>query len=206
MPHMVSKEMKDKRNGSSWMPHVINLASAAENLYPCKDFDKINDLFDTSLKENDYMGSLKSDMYSPIAAYSLSKSYNILFTRELSKRYGNKLIAVSLHPGAITSTELGRHMDFRAILDFLKNFFALGAFAVITSSLDEMKNMQQGAATTIRCVSMSDDEIVNGGYYVNCRLGDSRLKGIVSKDKKRELQSKLWKLSESLIQSKGFAI
>ena len=196
MPSLLSKS----KNGS--LARIINLSSEGEMFF--SDYDQACKLFDSSMKEKDYMGCLKTSFYTPFGAYSISKSCNILFARELRKRYENKLVAVSVHPGGI-NTDLSRYMNLSAALNFLKSVLKTGWIG-ITPILEDMKNIPQGAATTLRCVSLPDDEIVNGGYYFNCRLGDFRLKGVASKDTKGELAKKLWQLSQTLLDSKGFTI
>lgn len=49
--------------------------------------------------------------YKPIQAYSKTKLANILFTRELQRRAGNRLLAVCAHPGA-SKTNLATNTSF----------------------------------------------------------------------------------------------
>lgn len=51
-----------------------------------------------------------SGTYHPLRAYMASKLANVLFTRALAKRLeGSRVTANALHPGVISTTELGRH-------------------------------------------------------------------------------------------------
>ena len=75
----------------------------------------------------------------------------------------------------------------------------------------EMKNVSQGAATTLRCVSLNRNEIKGGHFYVNCESGNNAglLKGaaVVRKYADYERDSKearLWAFTEMLIKQKGF--
>ncbi|KAH7094051.1 NAD(P)-binding protein [Auriculariales sp. MPI-PUGE-AT-0066] len=46
---------------------------------------------------------------SPLQLYAQSKTANIILSRELARRYGDKIIAISLHPGVLR-TELISHI------------------------------------------------------------------------------------------------
>ncbi|KAM0473247.1 hypothetical protein ACHAPX_008299 [Trichoderma viride] len=51
--------------------------------------------------------------YEKWAAYAQSKTANILFSRELAKRLGDRgLLSFSANPGAIGTTSLAAHLDF----------------------------------------------------------------------------------------------
>ena len=80
---------------------------------------------------------------------------------------------------------------------------------------DHNKTVSQGAATTLRCVSMTDAEIQGGHYYVNCNSGrdNGYLMGAcldaMSRYRDGDEKSmgvRLWKLSEALITQRGFAM
>ena len=73
------------------------------------------------------------------------------------------------------------------------------------------KSTEQGAASTLRCVSLDDDEIDKGCYYANCwsdndtqLLPNTVARKSLTDDGK--LATKLWELSELLISSKGYNI
>lgn len=53
--------------------------------------------------------------YHPWERYGSAKIANVWFTNELDRRMkveGANVLSVSLHPGAIASTNLGRNLDF----------------------------------------------------------------------------------------------
>ena len=103
-------------------------------------------------------------------------------------------------------TELGRHMKSSDLLYFLVRIILNPGFFV-----ENFKSIPQGAATTLRCVSMTDHEIQGGHYYYNCNSGDDdgELKGICVRREYEDYQRqspecRLWELSEQLIRAKGF--
>uniref|UniRef100_A0A665WF13 Si:dkey-73n8.3 n=1 Tax=Echeneis naucrates TaxID=173247 RepID=A0A665WF13_ECHNA len=122
---------------------VINLSSAAHAL------GKI---------QFDDLSGAKS--YHPVKAYAQSKLANILFTRELAKR--TEVLGVTAYavdPG-IVNTEITRHLR-RPLLDISKYF----SFLVRTPA--------EGASTAIYCTVTPENQLLNGGYYSNCRSSQS---------------------------------
>eukprot|EP01084_Bolivina_argentea_P253181 425205_1 len=140
---------------------VIILSSSAHSQAP--SLTKPNDNFIVNgIKRKD--GPLKAN-YSMMGwkNYGLSKTCNVLFAREFNRRYNKKgITAVSLHPGFI-KTELGRYQN------------SIGSFVMSIGSIFA-KSIPQGAATTIRCVSLSDDEICGGHYYKDCNEANDALR------------------------------
>jgi NAD(P)-dependent dehydrogenase (short-subunit alcohol dehydrogenase family) len=130
-----------------------------------------------------------SPFLAPWTAYGRSKSCNILFTQELAKRYRTQnLIACAVHPGVIP-TELGRNNVFASL------FYGVGKLF--------MKNIAQGAATTVYCTTApeilaeSPDDWLhaadgNGRYYADCNLAHP--KGHITE----ESAARLWDVSMEL--------
>jgi uncharacterized protein (DUF1501 family) len=74
--------------------------------------------------------------YDPWLAYGQSKTANVLFAVEATRRWGGDgITANAVHPGAIADTNLSRHMD----PDVLAGLRASGAYTY--------KTIEQGAAT-----------------------------------------------------------
>jgi WW domain-containing oxidoreductase len=97
--------------------------------------------------------------YNNIVAYNQSKLANLLFAQELARRYkGDGVSAAALHPGVIP-TELSRNSMLAGIA------FTLGKFC--------MKSISQGAATTVHCALLPDDEMPQpagvAGWYKDCK-------------------------------------
>lgn len=135
--------------------------------------------------------------YRPFTNYGISKGANILFAREYNRRFsGDRITAVSLHPGVIP-TELTRH---NALLGGLLN--SIGKYFV--------KSIPQGAATTVRCVSLTDEEIKGGHYYSDCQEANGQLRNDFFPEtnvgNNESSQEKLWILTEKLIEKAGFSL
>lgn len=149
------------------------------------------------------------EAYGKWLNYGISKCSNILFARELQRRYRDQgIIAVSAHPGVIGTTGLYKEVtaDVVSVKLVLKHMSTPKFF------MTEIKGLDQGTATVLRCVAMEKDEIKGGHFYVNCRSGndDGRLKeaAVVTdyEDEKKSKEARLWALSEQLITKKGFPV
>lgn len=206
MPSLLleSESSQSQANGRA---RVINVASLGERM-TSKDSNYVSQMFDAGLKELKFYPDSYINDYDYNEAYSLSKSSNILFSKELVKRYGNdKIVSMSLQPGGISETNLTRNMNINVckIIDLLTISLKYGALTP-NFVLSETKSIAQGAATTVRCVSLNEDDISNGSFYHNCREKNDILQGIASKDKNGEMAAKLWELSKKLLESKGHPI
>lgn len=80
--------------------------------------------------------------------YEVSKLANVLFTKELARRYP-KITSTSLHPGVVAS-DAWRQVPW-GVRHLMKLF---------------MISNEEGAKTTIHCATA--DDLVNGGYYDKC--------------------------------------
>ncbi|MFF5290116.1 SDR family NAD(P)-dependent oxidoreductase [Paractinoplanes globisporus] len=97
--------------------------------------------------------------YDPWAAYSQSKTADILFAVEAAKRWAPDHIAVNaLNPGRIWGTGLSRHMETPP-----DSFDPAGATGV------SVKNVEQGAATSVLLAASPLVEGVTGKYFEDCR-------------------------------------
>ncbi|KAG2177062.1 hypothetical protein INT43_007718 [Umbelopsis isabellina] len=134
------------------------------------------------------------ETYYKWLAYGQSKTANILFARELAKRYGSKgLVAFSLHPGVI-QTNLFRDVKPEEMQG--PYYDAWGQ--ELDMSLVDFKNLAQGASTHI--VAAFDLSIKNnsGSYLSSCKIAEDHpwLKPYAKND---EDAKKLWALSEQLV-------
>jgi len=184
-------------------PRIISLSSCAHAIVETKAF--------AAMLDNNGDGPT-ADVYNDWTNYSISKVSNILFAREANRKLrAQGVIAVSAHPGVITDTDLFRHTG--SLVYTLFKGVTMSPLFNLRFHLIESKNISQGAATTLRCVSMTDDEIQGGHYYVNCQSGtDAGMlvnAGKVRQYKdydKESLEARLWKYTEALIEKKGFAL
>ncbi|MFW5800474.1 MAG: SDR family oxidoreductase [Spirochaeta sp.] len=118
--------------------------------------------------------------YKAFKAYCNSKLANILFTRELARRYGNSGIsAVSLHPGFVRTNFSGlteKSLSARLFLIFARLFAS---------------SPEKGAATSVFLADAP--EITNGMYYVKKKLRKPSRSARTD-----QLASILWDMSSKL--------
>ena len=95
--------------------------------------------------------------YDPWLAYGQSKTANVLFAVEATKRWASDgITANAVHPGAIAATNLSRHMDPEALAELR----ASGMFSY--------KTIEQGAATSVLVATSPLLESVGGRYFEDC--------------------------------------
>jgi NAD(P)-dependent dehydrogenase (short-subunit alcohol dehydrogenase family) len=96
--------------------------------------------------------------YDPWAAYSQSKTANILFAVEAARRWAPAGISVNAcNPGRIASTNLSRHLTLPP-----ETFDPSGTTGV------SVKNIEQGAATSVLLAASPTVEGVTGRYFEDC--------------------------------------
>ncbi|KAK1055889.1 hypothetical protein LTR74_015322 [Friedmanniomyces endolithicus] len=97
--------------------------------------------------------------YNKWLGYGQSKTANVWMANAIHRRYADKgLIGLSLHPGAILTTDLKRHM-------VPEDYAPFGDMALFEKM---SKSASQGAATTVwAAVSPHFDDIANGGRYLD---------------------------------------
>lgn len=112
------------------------------------------------------------------AEYENSKLANVLFTKELARRWaGSGVTAYSLHPGVIAS-ELWRNMPW-----------PLRPLAMAL-----MRTPEQGSVASVRLSTAPEAELTNGGYYGE--HGEPRAVNPLADD--AAAARALWDLSEQL--------
>jgi len=172
------------------MSRIVQVSSSAHNRAP----NPLSPIIDDLVTRQD--GPAKDD-YGAWRNYGISKACNILFARHINTLYSkeeNGIRGVSLHPGVIP-TELSRNMS--------------GGQQWVLKHLGRLiKSIPQGAATTVRCVSLTDEQLDGGGkYYSDCNAHDQvRADMRLGKTEKDNIDTKLWEISEKLISSKGFSM
>jgi NAD(P)-dependent dehydrogenase (short-subunit alcohol dehydrogenase family) len=106
--------------------------------------------------------------YDPWAAYSQSKTANILFALEASKRWADEGIRVNaLNPGRIADTNLSRHMEIPPV-----------AFDPNGNTGVSVKNIEQGASTSVLLAASPLVEGVTGLYFEDCQEAVPYLPGV----------------------------
>ena len=121
--------------------------------------------------------------YSPWGNYGQSKFANLLFAKELQRRFaGTKKMAYAVHPGVIR-TNLGRSMSG-----------AMRAIMAIAGPL-LLKTIPQGAATEVFAAVHPKAMALAGQYLADCNVASPR------KDAEDvALAKQLWSASEQIVQ------
>jgi NAD(P)-dependent dehydrogenase (short-subunit alcohol dehydrogenase family) len=135
-----------------------------------------------------YEGGIQFDNLSGDAEYNGNKCYgqsklaNLLFAKELARRFeGTNKIANAVHPGAIP-TDIARRMD-AGIANAVSTIFRLFC-----------KNVPQGASTQTYAAVHPDAADHNGAYFRDCNIATP------SKDAQDiDLGIKLWDETEKLV-------
>ncbi|MEV6607951.1 SDR family NAD(P)-dependent oxidoreductase [Kutzneria sp. NPDC051319] len=133
--------------------------------------------------------------YDPWAAYSQSKTANILFAVEAARRWAPDRIAVNaLNPGRITSTNLSRHIG-----DIGNSPTSFDASSTDVS----WKTIEQGAATSVLLAASPLVEGVTGRYFEDCdEAGPHQAgirRGVADYAVDPEHAARLWQLSSDMI-------
>ena len=122
-------------------------------------------------------------VYKPWTFYGQSKMANLLFAKELARRFsGTKKTAYAVHPGVI-STNLGRHMNpvVGTIFNFAGPLF--------------LKSIPQGAATECFCAANPKAIPLSGNYFADCNVASCRAEA-----NDPSLAARLWDVSEQIVE------
>jgi NAD(P)-dependent dehydrogenase (short-subunit alcohol dehydrogenase family) len=93
--------------------------------------------------------------YNPFSAYGQSKTANVLFAVEATRRWADDgITSNALMPGAIFDTALGRHVD-------------AGHAAAAAKQL-KLKTVEQGAATSVLLAASPLLDGIGGRYFEDC--------------------------------------
>jgi NAD(P)-dependent dehydrogenase (short-subunit alcohol dehydrogenase family) len=136
--------------------------------------------------------------YDPFGAYGQSKTANVLFAVEATRRWaGDGITANSLMPGGI-ATELQRHVGGAGYMAEAAERFRQAGSA--------LKTVQQGAATSVLLASSPQLEGIGGRYFEDCneapvirRRGEAGLGGVAPYALDPDNAERLWDVSLELI-------
>jgi WW domain-containing oxidoreductase len=118
--------------------------------------------------------------YGPWRFYGQSKFANILFAKELARRFaGTQRTANAVHPGVIR-TKLIRHNPILGVV-----------MAVIGPIF--LKAIPQGAATQVYVATSPQLATVSGEYFADCNIASPRADALDSATAR-----KLWDVSEQI--------
>jgi NAD(P)-dependent dehydrogenase (short-subunit alcohol dehydrogenase family) len=138
--------------------------------------------------------------YDPFGAYGQSKTANILFAVEATRRWAEDGISANaLMPGGI-ATPLQRHV-LEADPDYMKR--AVERFSKAGSTL---KTPEQGAATSVLLATSPQLEGVGGRYFEDCNeapmiheRGEAGMGGVAPYALDPDNAERLWEVSLELI-------
>lgn len=100
--------------------------------------------------------------YDPSLAYAQSKTANIWFASELQRRFSDRLLSLSVHPGVI-QTDLARHLPDSVIKTMRKGFEESGTVP---------KSVPQGAATSVWAATSPELVDHGGAYLLDCQIAE----------------------------------
>jgi NAD(P)-dependent dehydrogenase (short-subunit alcohol dehydrogenase family) len=134
--------------------------------------------------------------YNAWVAYSQSKTANVLFTVALARRWAvDGITANALNPGRIASTGLIRHVDMTAAVPH--SFDAAGTTGV------SVKDIPQGAATSVLLAASPLVEGVTGKYFEDCQEAEPFTpgvrRGVAGYALDPRQAARLWQLSADLL-------
>jgi NAD(P)-dependent dehydrogenase (short-subunit alcohol dehydrogenase family) len=149
--------------------------------------------------------------YNPWLGYGQSKTANILFALALDARGKSEGIrALSLHPGNIAGTGLGKHLS----KDELRQAGSIDeAGNPVYDPSKNRKTIEQGAATSVWCATSPQLDGIGGVYCENVdvatletekfgdwKIGESLTRpGVMPYAVDRHTADRLWTLSERLL-------
>jgi NAD(P)-dependent dehydrogenase (short-subunit alcohol dehydrogenase family) len=108
--------------------------------------------------------------YDTWVAYGQSKTANILFAVEAARRWASDgIVANALNPGRIASTNLGRHMKDAPVNPAQSGPASTGV---------SIKNIEQGAATSVLLAASPLVEGVSGRYFEDCNEAGPHQPGV----------------------------
>ena len=138
-------------------------------------------------------------------AYGQSKTANVLFAVEATRRWGNDgITANAVHPGNIATTNLLRDLD----PDVLAHLHASAPYAeTFDASKVRYKTIEQGAATSVLVATSPQLDGIGGRYFENCnqaRVLDSDVpntsgSGVAPYALDPANANRLWELSLALL-------
>ncbi|KAI9716770.1 MAG: hypothetical protein M1812_005110 [Candelaria pacifica] len=153
---------------------IVNLSSFGHNMAPSGGI-----IYETA----------KLGKEGPWARYGQSKLANILFTKELARRYPS-ITSVAVHPGIIKTDLYVPTNESSMVMRYGMMVFS-GLF---------MKDVAEGAKNQLWAATSKDKGIVSGGYYdpIGKKSGGSNY----AKD--GELAKKLWEWTEGELVKNGY--
>ncbi|KAI4102240.1 MAG: hypothetical protein LQ339_004765 [Xanthoria mediterranea] len=166
-------------------PRIVNISSDGHRLSPIRwaDYNFMN-----------------GDTYNKWHAYGQSKTANMLMSVSLAEKLGPKrnVLAFSLHPGVIMTTQLGTHLDWTVDVQSLRAVDTAMGNAEGWADF-KVKTPQQGVATYVHAAFDPDLEGHNGVYLQDSRIADPWTDTVKPWATNPIEAERLWRLSEELV-------
>jgi NAD(P)-dependent dehydrogenase (short-subunit alcohol dehydrogenase family) len=133
--------------------------------------------------------------YDPWAAYSQSKTANVLFAVEAARRWAADQITVNaLNPGRIVDTKLSRYIG---------DISTSPATFEPNSTAVSWKTVEQGAATSVLLAASPLVDGVSGRYFEDCNEAEPNRpgvrRGVAAHALDPEKAARLWQVSLDLL-------
>lgn len=138
--------------------------------------------------------------YSRFERYGSSKLANILFTKQLQRKFeadSANVVAVSLHPGIIGDTKIMRHVSVSAMMGILGFLLTSGwdKFSLAVKG-EPSKTIPQGAATSLYCALGPEVLMHSGEHFSDCKVETEAVHPMAHNIM---LAEKLWAVSENIV-------
>lgn len=148
-------------------PRIVNVSSKAH--------------YRGKIKFNTFKGEVGAEKYNGMAAYGQSKLANILFTKEIVRRYPS-ICSHSLHPGVV-GTEIAQKNDNKTLWKVMWKLFS-----------PVMLSPTKGAKTSVYLAASPDALKTNGKYF-------DKQKEVEPADIANDaaLAKQLWEISTELV-------
>jgi NAD(P)-dependent dehydrogenase (short-subunit alcohol dehydrogenase family) len=153
---------------------IVNLSSGAHTRAPAPGFDP-NDAF--------------MPKSGPMGRYGRAKLANVLFAKEMAKRYP-QIKTVALHPGVIRTNLFNPIMESNKLMGLLSSTFG---FLVYTT-------VEEGAKNSLWAATAPKANVESGAYYVP--VGKKDEASAYARDEK--LADSLWNWTEAELQKQGY--
>jgi NAD(P)-dependent dehydrogenase (short-subunit alcohol dehydrogenase family) len=133
--------------------------------------------------------------YDAWVSYGQSKTANILFAVEAARRWANDgIVANALNPGRIAGTNLGRYIQDAPANPALSGPASRGV---------SVKNIEQGAATSVLLAASPFVEGISGRYFEDCNEAGLHQpgirRGVAAYAIDPENAGRLWKISQNML-------
>lgn len=137
--------------------------------------------YNTKINFNTFKGEIGAERYNGFAAYGQSKLANILFTKELARRYPS-ICSHSLHPGVVGTDIANKNGNTKWWTTLWKIFSPM------------MPSATKGARTSVHLATSAEVLQINGKYFEK-----QKEKEPSALAKNAALAQQLWEVSEEII-------